>query len=181
MRISPTLLSGACACLFGASLLAHAQTSTHQNPTYQNPTHQHSSPQSSSHQSSPHQSPTHQSPTHRNPTHQNSSHQHASDQRSTEQTFQAYGDAVVDPAVVRAQARDIAEGDPARWYRVDDTPEARLRTLRKEIGAALNEASNACKKGPTSERTACMQQARSIYKRDMAQAMAKVNAQKQAP
>ena len=39
--------------------------------------------------------------------------------------------------------------------------------MRKEIGAALAEATNACKKGPASERAACIRDARETYKRDM--------------
>ncbi|MCC2956392.1 hypothetical protein LK542_12270 [Massilia sp. IC2-477] len=84
-------------------------------------------------------------------------------------------DAVVDPTAARQQAREIAQGDPARWYREDATRQAQLRTLHKEIGAALQEAKNACKKVPAAERNACLQEARATYQRDMAQAKTQVD------
>lgn len=90
-------------------------------------------------------------------------------------------DALVDPAAASKQAREIAQGDPARWYREDATSQARLRTLQKEIGAALQEAKNACKRVPAAERKACMQEARAIYQRDMAQAQTRVGGQGQTP
>lgn len=120
MRILSTVLRGACACLLGSTLLAHAQTHT--------------------------------------------------------QT-QTSSDALVDPAAASKQAREIAQGDPARWYREDATTQARMRTLQKEIGAALQEARNACKKAPAAGRNACMQEARAVYQRDMAQARARVAGQ----
>ncbi|MEH6436271.1 hypothetical protein [Massilia sp. DD77] len=83
-------------------------------------------------------------------------------------------DAVVDPTVARQQAREIAQGDPARWYRNDQTRQARLKTLQKEIGAALNEARNACRKQPAAERGACMKEANATWQQDMAQAKAQV-------
>jgi len=111
-----TLLRGACACLLGAVLSAHAQTQTS-------------------------------------------------------------SDALVDPVAARQQAKEIAQGDPARWYREDTTRQARLRTLQKEAGAALQEARNACKKGPSAERKRCEQEARATYQQDMAQAKAQVDGQ----
>jgi hypothetical protein len=128
MQILSTVLRGACACLLGSTLLAHAQTPTQP------------------------QTPTHTS-----------------------------CDALVDPAAASKQAREIAQGDPARWYREDATTQARMRTLQKEIGAALQEARNACKKAPAAERNACMQEARAIYQRDMAQAKARVAGQGETP
>ena len=84
-------------------------------------------------------------------------------------------DAVVDPVVARQQAREIAHGDPARWYRNDPTRAARLATLQKEIGAALQEARNACKKRPAAERSACLKEARATWQQDMAQAKAQLD------
>lgn len=118
MRYFSTLLRGACACLLGSTLLAHAQTQTHPS-----------------------------------------------------------NDALVSPVAASKQAREIAQGDPARWYREDATREARLRTLHKEIGAALQEAKNACKKTPAAERNACLQEARATWQRDMAQAKAQLDGQ----
>ena len=74
------------------------------------------------------------------------------------------------PENIQLQKQEIAKGDPARWYQDDGTAGEQLRTLRKEIGAALAEANIACKKGPASERDACMREARSTYKQDMANA-----------
>ena len=118
MRTISTALRGACACLLGSTLLAHAQPPT---PT------------------------------------------------ST--------DALVEPAAAAKKAREIAQGDPARWYRADTTSQARLRTLKKEIAAALQEAKNACKGVPAAEREICMQKARAIYQRDLMQAGAQAGAQ----
>ena len=72
------------------------------------------------------------------------------------------------PQNVKLQQQEIANGDPARWHREDVTPAQKERTLRKEIGAALAESTNACKKGPASERDACIREARETYKQDMA-------------
>lgn len=74
------------------------------------------------------------------------------------------------PENIQLQKQEIAKGDPARWYQEDATSTAQMRTLRKEIGAALAEANIACKKGPVSERDACMKEARATYQRDMANA-----------
>jgi hypothetical protein len=71
------------------------------------------------------------------------------------------------PQNVQLQQQEIAKGDPARWYKEDATSAEQSRTLRKEIGAALAESTNACKKGPASERDACIREARETYKRDM--------------
>ena len=122
MRTLSTVLRGACACLLGSTLLAHAQTPT-----------------------------------------------------------QTSNDALVNPAAANKQAREIAQGDPSRWYREDATSQARLRTLQKEMGAALQEAKNACKKMPAAERNACLQEARTNYQRDMAAAKAQVTGQAPTP
>jgi len=90
---------------------------------------------------------------------------------------QPSSDALVDPVAARQQAREIAQGDPARWYREDGTRQARLRTLKKEAGAALQEARNACKKAPSAERKSCEQEARATYQNDLAQAQAQVSGQ----
>ena len=118
MRHLTPLLRGACACLLGTTLLAHAQTN---------------------------------------------------------------GDALVEPVAARQQARDIAQGDPARWYREDATRDARMRTLRKEIGAALQEAKNACKQAPAAQRSSCLKEAQATYQRDLAQATAQLDGQAHTP
>ena len=78
---------------------------------------------------------------------------------------QAGTDATVNPVAARQQAQEIAKGDPPRWYR--DDPEQ--QTLRKELGAALQEAQNACRKAPAAERKSCMDEARAIWQRETAQ------------
>jgi hypothetical protein len=82
----------------------------------------------------------------------------------------------VDPTVVNRQAAEIARGDPARWYRDDATSAARLRTLQKEMGAALQQAQNACRRGPKAERAECLQAARATWQHDMASARDQVEA-----
>lgn len=121
MRYLTPLFRGACACLLGTALFAHAQT----------------------------QAPA-----------------------STPAQAQAQGDTLVEPVAAQKQAREIAQGDPARWYREDTTSQAKMRTLHKELGAALQEAKNACKRVPAAERSSCLQEAQAVYRRDMAQAKA---------
>ena len=75
------------------------------------------------------------------------------------------GDANVSPVAARQQAQEIAKGDPARWYRND----AEQKTLRKELGAALQEAQNACRQKPAAERKACVAEARATFQRETAQ------------
>ena len=94
---------------------------------------------------------------------------------------QTQGDALVEPVAARQQAREIAQGDPARWTREDTTREARLRTLRKEMGAALQEAKNACKRAPAAERNSCLKQAQATYQSDMAQAKLRLDEPAQTP
>jgi hypothetical protein len=87
-------------------------------------------------------------------------------------------DSNVPPATAQKQAREIAQGDPARWFREDPSAAAALRRLQKEIGAALQEAQGECRKMAASERGACMSEAQATYKRDMAGAQARVMAEK---
>ena len=77
-------------------------------------------------------------------------------------------DSNVPPATAQKQSREIAQGDPARWFREDPSAAAALRRLQKEIGAALQEAQGACRKMPASERSGCMSEARATYQKDMA-------------
>jgi hypothetical protein len=60
-------------------------------------------------------------------------------------------------------------GDPSRWYVEDATPAAQLRTLQKEIGAALGEAKQACATRPQPERAACLKDAQATYHMKTAQ------------
>ncbi len=61
-------------------------------------------------------------------------------------------------------------GDPARWYQEDTTPRARVQTLKKEAGAAYQEALAECKKAERTTRAACLQEARTIFQQDMSDA-----------
>ncbi|WP_426196885.1 hypothetical protein [Massilia sp. DWR3-1-1] len=87
-------------------------------------------------------------------------------------------DANVPSATAQKQAREIAQGDPARWFRQDPGAAASLRRLQKEMGAALQEAQGACHQLPAAQRTACMNDARATYKKDMAGAQAQVMAER---
>lgn len=84
---------------------------------------------------------------------------------SAQDSAQAGTDAIVNPTVARQQAQEIARGDPPRWYRDDPAQQ----TLRKELGAALQEAQNACRKAPAAERKSCMDEARATWQRETAQ------------
>ncbi len=86
-------------------------------------------------------------------------------------------DTMVAPAAASKQAREIAAGDPARWYREDATAQQQWRTRQKEIGAALDEAKRACAQGPAAERAACLKAAQETYKEEMVAARAEAGAQ----
>jgi hypothetical protein len=84
-----------------------------------------------------------------------------------QEQVQRNDDSTVGKAVAAKQANDIRSGDPARWQRDDPSRQARLRTLQKEIGAAYQEAKNACRTGAAAERNACLKDARTTYEQDM--------------
>lgn len=86
--------------------------------------------------------------------------------------FAAQAQDYTPPQNVQLQQQEIAKGDPARWHREDVTPAQKERTLRKEIGAALAEAKQACAKGPAAERARCLKQAQDTYRHDMARVTA---------
>jgi hypothetical protein len=72
------------------------------------------------------------------------------------------------PQNAQLQKQEIANGTPARWSNTDQSSSEQSRTLRKEIGAALAEAKQACQKGPPAERGNCLKQAQQTYQDDMA-------------
>ena len=74
------------------------------------------------------------------------------------------------PALARQQAQEIAQGDPARWYKEDVTPQDKLRTKHKENEAALRENLETCKTMSAAAKRSCEQDARSVYQQDMAKA-----------
>ena len=90
---------------------------------------------------------------------------------------QSSNDAMVAPAAASKQAREIARGDPVRWYREDATTQQRWRTRQKEIGAALDEAKHACRQGPAPERSACLKAAQDTWKEEMTAARAEAGVQ----
>jgi hypothetical protein len=96
---------------------------------------------------------------------------------STAALAQTSNDAMVAPAAASKQAREIARGDPVRWYREDATTQQRWRTRQKEIGAALDEAKNACRQGPAPERSSCLKAAQDTWKEEMAAARAEAGVQ----
>ena len=69
-----------------------------------------------------------------------------------------------------AQTATPQPGDPQRWYQEDSSAQAQLRTLRKEIGAALAEARKACRLEPSAARATCLKEAQDTYRQDMANA-----------
>jgi hypothetical protein len=89
----------------------------------------------------------------------------------------ASNDAMVTPAAASKQAREIARGDPARWYREDATAQQQWRTRQKEIGAALDEAKRACGQGPAAERSECVRAAQATYREELSAARAEAGAQ----
>jgi hypothetical protein len=93
-----------------------------------------------------------------------------------QEQVQRNDDSTVGKAVAAKQANDIRSGDPARWQRDDPSRQARLRTLQKEIGAAYQEAKNACRGSAASERSACLKEARATYEQEMKNAPAQLDA-----
>lgn len=82
-------------------------------------------------------------------------------------------DANVPPETARKQAAEVAQGGPARWHTPDATVQARLRTIRKEAGAGLQENLGNCRRMPAGDRAACMREARATYAEEMAGAQAR--------
>lgn len=96
---------------------------------------------------------------------------------ATPQVASESSDQNVPPATARKQAAEVAQGDPARWFREDATAAQRLRTVQKEIAAGLQEAQGNCKRKATAERASCLKEARAIYQKEMAGARARVMAE----
>lgn len=88
---------------------------------------------------------------------------------------QPFNDSTVDKSVAVKQAGEIRKGDPARWHSEDTSRQSRLRILQKEIGAAYEEAKNACRETAASGRKACLKDARASYERDMKNAPAQLD------
>ena len=74
---------------------------------------------------------------------------------------------VTPAATARQQQKEIAHGDPHRWYVADNTSASQLSNLRKEINAALVEQLTACKKQPARQRASCEHEAHANYQQDM--------------
>jgi hypothetical protein len=79
----------------------------------------------------------------------------------------------VPPATASKQAAEIARGDPARWHQEDRSVAERLRTIRKETAAGLQENLGNCRALPAAERSACVREARATYQLEMAGARAR--------
>jgi hypothetical protein len=82
----------------------------------------------------------------------------------------AHDDSAVSKPVAKKQQSEIAKGDPARWHRAENSPQARLSIQKKEIAAAYAEAKTACRKGAAAARSQCMKEAQLAYRHDMARA-----------
>jgi len=74
---------------------------------------------------------------------------------------------VTPAATARLQQKEIAHGDPHRWYVADNTSASQLANLRKEINAALQEQLTACRQHQD-DRSTCERDARTNYAQDMA-------------
>ena len=74
---------------------------------------------------------------------------------------------VTPAATARQQQKEIAHGDPHRWYVADNTTASQLSNLRKEINAALVEQLTACKKQAAANRASCERDAHATYQSDM--------------
>ena len=82
-------------------------------------------------------------------------------------------DSNVPAATVRKQAAEVARGGPARWDTPDASVAARLRTIRKEAAAGLQENLGNCRSAPAAQRSACNREARATYSQEMAGARAR--------
>lgn len=80
---------------------------------------------------------------------------------------QTMNDSTVSPAVAKKQKQEIKKGDPARWYKPDNTKDAQMRNKEKDIAAALREEQAACRKMSKSQRAKCQKDARLTYEHDM--------------
>ena len=89
-------------------------------------------------------------------------------QPRTQTQTQVSSDRNVPRATANQQAAEISRGDPARWHREDRSVAERLRTIRKETAAGLQENLGNCRSLPLAERTACVREARATYTLEMA-------------
>ena len=86
---------------------------------------------------------------------------------------QVSSDQNVPRATARQQEAEISRGDPARWHQEDRSLAERLRTIRKETAAGLQENLGNCRSWPTAARSACVREARATYTLEMAGARAR--------
>lgn len=61
--------------------------------------------------------------------------------------------------------RNLEKGEPARWFKPDDTPQKRQDTAMKEAKAALDEALKECR-AQAADRKQCEKQAREQFRAD---------------
>ena len=86
---------------------------------------------------------------------------------------QESSDQNVPRATAQKQAAEVSRGGPARWEQPDLSVAERLRTIRKETAAGLQENLGNCRAQPPAERSACVREARDIYRQEMAGARAR--------
>lgn len=72
--------------------------------------------------------------------------------------------------ITPSAAPEAPSSDPVQWHTEDLTPLARYNTAKKEAGAALHEALAECRHMSTTERLACVKEARERFTQDMASA-----------
>lgn len=82
-------------------------------------------------------------------------------------TAQTMNDSAVSPAAAKQQKQEIKKGDPARWYKPDNSQQGQVRNKEKDIAAALREQQSACRKMSGKPRARCMKDARLTYEHDM--------------
>ena len=63
-------------------------------------------------------------------------------------------------------SKNLERGEPARWFKPDDTPQKREATAKKEAQAALAEALADCRKDAAGRKD-CEKQARDQYNTDV--------------
>jgi hypothetical protein len=90
-------------------------------------------------------------------------------------TAQTMNDSTVSPTVAKNQKQELRKGDPARWYKADNTNKSQVRNKEKEIAAAYRESQAACRKISRQERAQCMKDARLTYEHDRSDVRALVS------
>lgn len=70
----------------------------------------------------------------------------------------------------QAAEENVTTTDPGRWFKADNTPQARYQNLQKEANAAYGEAILACKGKRGKELRSCRDEARAARHDDLQRA-----------